>query len=140
MCGNMNEPCAVDRLQHPRSGRGAVTEYRAAAVLGGQRGHLAGAGAQAGTADEDKAVMIRRNCRARAQPGAGRRGDAQHAVMQRREQRPGHGVQLSWRHDDHRAVADMPGSLAQQRILEPAAGLPQDSQRFLRLAQRPAMS
>ena len=48
-------------------------------------------------------------------------------------------MQLSWRNDDDRAAAKVPGGLAQQGILKPASRLAQDSQRFLRLAQRPAV-
>jgi hypothetical protein len=41
MCGNRNEPCAVDRLEYARSGRGAVADTDAGdlvkAALGGDR-------------------------------------------------------------------------------------------------------
>ena len=58
------------------------------------------------------------------QPGAGGRGDAEHAVAERREQRPRDRVQPARRDDHDRPVAQVSGGRAEQRVLESAARPP----------------
>src|SRR6266700_7886279 len=101
-----------------------------------QRWHLGAAGAQVGTPDEDHAATRGWHCPARAEPDVRRGRHAEHAVTQRRQQRPGDRVEPA-RWDDHdRAAAEVTAGLPEEHLLESPSARLQLGGRRLRAAHR----
>ncbi len=113
--GDVAQPGAVERGQHPPGGGLLAGQHRDVVVQRRYRGHLGSLGGQARPARRGDVTAPRRRGRVRAQPGGGGRRDAERRGRRARGAAPT-GWRAAARRDDHdRAVAQVPDGRAEQR-------------------------